>query len=136
MVILCSHFILSCIFSICCLVKKAQTPKFLFSETRVFKRCLADSNRRKRFCRPVTKPLIQGTIAFLFAVAKVLLFFHLTKFSLPFFCIFLVGCKMCASGFVILTFHVTIFVFSFSAYLIPLALRASTYLWAFLRCSE
>ena len=25
-------------------------------------RCLADSNRRRRFCRPVTKPLIQGTI--------------------------------------------------------------------------
>ena len=24
-------------------------------------RCLADSNRRRRFCRPVTKPLIQGT---------------------------------------------------------------------------
>ena len=26
-------------------------------------RCLADSNRRARFCRPVTKPLIQGTIS-------------------------------------------------------------------------
>lgn len=25
-------------------------------------RCLADSNRRRRFCRPLTKPLIQGTI--------------------------------------------------------------------------
>ena len=25
-------------------------------------RCLADSNRRTRFCRPLTKPLIQGTI--------------------------------------------------------------------------
>lgn len=25
-------------------------------------RCLADSNRRGRFCRPLTKPLIQGTI--------------------------------------------------------------------------
>ena len=24
-------------------------------------RCLADSNRRRRFCRPLTKPLIQGT---------------------------------------------------------------------------
>ena len=24
-------------------------------------RFLADSNRRKRFCRPLTKPLIQGT---------------------------------------------------------------------------
>ena len=27
-----------------------------------FGRCLADSNRRRRFCRPLTKPLIQGTI--------------------------------------------------------------------------
>ena len=26
-------------------------------------RCLADSNRRRRFCRPLTKPLIQGTMA-------------------------------------------------------------------------
>ena len=26
-----------------------------------FVRCLADSNRRRRFCRPLTKPLIQGT---------------------------------------------------------------------------
>lgn len=26
-------------------------------------RCLADSNRRRRFCRPLTKPLIQGTVA-------------------------------------------------------------------------
>ena len=25
-------------------------------------RCLADSNRRRRFCRPLTKPLIQGTL--------------------------------------------------------------------------
>ena len=24
-------------------------------------RCLADSNRRRRFCRPLTKPLIQRT---------------------------------------------------------------------------
>ena len=28
-----------------------------------FMRCLADSNRRRRFCRPLTKPLIQGTVA-------------------------------------------------------------------------
>ena len=34
-------------------------------------RFLADSNRRTRFCRPLTKPLIQGTSLFSFAVAKV-----------------------------------------------------------------
>ena len=28
---------------------------------QVEERCLADSNRRSRFCRPLTKPLIQGT---------------------------------------------------------------------------
>ena len=28
-----------------------------------FWRCLADSNRRRRFCRPLTKPLIQGTVS-------------------------------------------------------------------------
>ena len=33
----------------------------LISEIPVLWRCLADSNRRRRFCRPLTKPLIQGT---------------------------------------------------------------------------
>ncbi len=28
---------------------------------KLFLRYLADSNRRTRFCRPLTKPLIQGT---------------------------------------------------------------------------
>ena len=42
-------------------------------------RFLADSNRRTRFCRPLTKPLIQGTkmfaaLVFLKCVAKVQLF--------------------------------------------------------------
>ena len=31
--------------------------------TRFHPRFLADSNRRTRFCRPLTKPLIQGTIS-------------------------------------------------------------------------
>ena len=30
----------------------------------LFLRYLADSNRRTRFCRPLTKPLIQGTGCF------------------------------------------------------------------------
>ena len=29
---------------------------------RLLWRCLADSNRRAWFCRPVTQPLIQGTM--------------------------------------------------------------------------
>ena len=43
-------------------------------------RYLADSNRRTRFCRPLTKPLIQGTgyyPSFRIAVAKVVHFFNL-----------------------------------------------------------
>ena len=38
--------------------KKSETH-FAF---RFLVRFLADSNRRTRFCRPLTKPLIQGTI--------------------------------------------------------------------------
>ena len=57
------------------LVVSATHPNFLPL------RFLADSNRRTRFCRPLTKPLIQGTkIAcfrcFSIAVAKVRLFFE------------------------------------------------------------
>ena len=60
------------------LVVSATHPNFLPSKE---KRFLADSNRRTRFCRPLTKPLIQGTkIAcfrcFSIAVAKVRLFFE------------------------------------------------------------
>ena len=56
-----------------------------------FVRCLADSNRRRRFCRPLTKPLIQGTnfpktdCAFSNAGAKVVRFFETTKFFCYFF---------------------------------------------------
>ena len=59
------------------LVVSATHPNFLPSKE---KRFLADSNRRTRFCRPLTKPLIQGTKincyrCFSIAVAKVQLFF-------------------------------------------------------------
>ena len=55
-----------------------------------FWRCLADSNCCRRFCRPLTKPLIQGTLfvseAFVaFADAKVQLFFCSAKFFRYFF---------------------------------------------------
>ena len=50
------------------------------TQTSFLLRFLADSNRRTRFCRPLTKPLIQGTNnacyrCFSIAVAKVRLFF-------------------------------------------------------------
>ena len=57
-------------------------------------RCLADSNRRRRFCRPLTKPLIQGTVAsFLICGCKgttFYLFYQMfcTLFSLS-FCFYL-----------------------------------------------
>lgn len=59
-----------------------------------FMRCLADSNRRRRFCRPLTKPLIQGTVAsFLICGCKgttFYLFYQMfcTLFSLS-FCFYL-----------------------------------------------
>ena len=54
------------------------------TQTSFLLRFLADSNRRTRFCRPLTKPLIQGTnfsfiacnLCFSIAVAKVRLFFE------------------------------------------------------------
>ena len=42
-----------------CITKKARIS---FQKFLPLKRCLADSNRRRRFCRPLTKPLIQGTV--------------------------------------------------------------------------
>ena len=42
--------------------KKENSETFCLSRFPNFSaRCLADSNRRRRFCRPLTKPLIQGT---------------------------------------------------------------------------
>ena len=50
----------------------ARNPRFMRKLTgnkkasretqKAFLRFLADSNRRTRFCRPLTKPLIQGTL--------------------------------------------------------------------------
>ena len=56
---------------------------------KVMRRFLADSNRRTRFCRPLTKPLIQGTLLLSIFVSrlrltKVRLFF----FNLQIFCYF------------------------------------------------
>ena len=62
------------------LVVSATHPNFLPL------RFLADSNRRTRFCRPLTKPLIQGTKIDCYrcisiAVAKVQLFFDSASIS-------------------------------------------------------
>ena len=70
-------------------IKKAG--EFLLQLFSFLGRCLADSNRRRRFCRPLTKPLIQGTV-FQNAGAKVAIFLDTAKFFLFFFasdCIFL-----------------------------------------------
>ena len=42
-------------------------------------RFLADSNRRTRFCRPLTKPLIQGTVLFSVCVCKVTTLFWIVQ---------------------------------------------------------
>ena len=47
------------------------------AENICFLRFLADSNRRTRFCRPLTKPLIQGTMS----GAKVIFFLIYNTFS-------------------------------------------------------
>ena len=47
-------------------------------------RFLADSNRRTRFCRPLTKPLIQGTI-FLVCGCKGSTNFEITNYPQQFF---------------------------------------------------
>ena len=60
------------------------------TQTSFLLRFLADSNRRTRFCRPLTKPLIQGTnlsfhaciVCFSIAVAKVRLFFESASVSM------------------------------------------------------
>ena len=61
------------------------------TQTSFLLRFLADSNRRTRFCRPLTKPLIQGTnistfslaiVCFPIASAKVLLFFESASVSM------------------------------------------------------
>ena len=46
-------------------------------------RYLAESNRPSRFCRPVTKPLIQGTSQN--CDAKVILYFVISNFFCTFF---------------------------------------------------
>ena len=46
------------------------TPVQVVDVIRILWRFLADSNRRARFCRPLTKPLIQGTLSFSFAMQR------------------------------------------------------------------
>ena len=69
-----------------CLEEKEKEN--LLYEGNSLSRCLADSNRRRRFCRPLTKPLIQGTVGetpFLNAGAKVMYLFETAKFFPDFF---------------------------------------------------
>ena len=62
------------------------------AENICFLRFLADSNRRTRFCRPLTKPLIQGTVvlSFPFDTAKVVLFYYMQNFLPLFFSLTLI----------------------------------------------
>ena len=43
-------------------MSKQKELQIIYPLIVVLLRCLADSNRRRRFCRPLTKPLIQGTV--------------------------------------------------------------------------
>ena len=51
-------------------------------------RFLADSNRRTRFCRPLTKPLIQGTLSLAIFVSRLRLQRYDIFFNLQIFCYF------------------------------------------------
>ena len=59
-------------------------------KTEALERYLADSNRRTRFCRPLTKPLIQGTSAFSDDKGKT--FFVKDKQRKPFFAVLSLFC--------------------------------------------
>ena len=63
---------------------KKRLKNYFFSFLFAFERCLADSNRRRRFCRPLTKPLIQGTVSSN-AGAKVVIIFDTAKCFRDFF---------------------------------------------------
>ena len=52
------------------------------------RRFLADSNRRTRFCRPLTKPLIQGTLSLAIFVSRLRLQRYDIFFNLQIFCYF------------------------------------------------
>lgn len=54
----------------------------------VMRRFLADSNRRTRFCRPLTKPLIQGTLLLSIFVSRLRLQRYDIFFNLQIFCYF------------------------------------------------
>ena len=54
----------------------------------VMRRFLADSNRRTRFCRPLTKPLIQGTLLLAIFVSRLRLQRYDIFFNLQIFCYF------------------------------------------------
>lgn len=55
-------------------------------------RCLADSNRRRRFCRPLTKPLIQGTL--LLSECKGNTIFLNNQIFFCFFCLIRILCSL------------------------------------------
>ena len=63
--------------------KKQESPEILMTLLRY----LADSNRRRRFCRPL--PSHSAKVPLWFASAKVALIFGLTNLYRPFFCSFL-----------------------------------------------
>ena len=75
------HLIQSSIIELGKIPYNEKNPKHFIKSSFgiLLSRYLADSNCRTRFCRPLTKPLIQGTnitrvLYFLFADAKVALF--------------------------------------------------------------
>ena len=69
---------------------KTKKPRSVhYKQLRGFPlRFLADSNRRTRFCRPLTKPLIQGTLSLAIFVSRLRLQRYDIFFNLQIFCYF------------------------------------------------
>ena len=68
--------------------KKFLESQVLSRNSKCYLRFLADSNRRTRFCRPLTKPLIQGTLLLSIFVSRLRLQRYDIFFNLQIFCYF------------------------------------------------
>ncbi len=92
-------------------IEKTENKKRKSSKELPFERCLAESNRSTRFCRPLpnrsvkTPNALLEMLYFSFAVAKVLLLFGSTKFLHNFFLVFFTFLvKRASSALIFLTF--------------------------------
>ena len=80
--------ILTFLFLFCLFLRLTLYLGYCEDDLTVVLRFLADSNRRTRFCRPLTKPLIQGTLSLAIFVSRLRLQRYDIFFNLQIFCYF------------------------------------------------